>query len=195
MRFALSIAQLMEGNGRNRCLKGKREKHQCGRAAGGASSGNKSTTKGMTIMVEKLKAKVLLVDDEEDFLATLAERLESRGLKVNTVTRGEDAVATVEGQNFDLIILDLAMPGIDGLETLKRIKARQPDAEIIMLSGKGSVKTSTEAMKLGAEDFMEKPVNITELMDKISEAKEKRMLVLQSKSAKEIEKILHSKGW
>lgn len=146
-------------------------------------------------MVEKLKAKVLLVDDEEDFLATLAERLETRGLKVNTVTRGEDAVATVESQSFDLIILDLAMPGIDGLETLKRIKAKQPDAEIIMLSGKGSVKTSTEALKLGAEDFMEKPVDISELMGKISEAKEKRMLVLQSKSVKEIEKILQEKGW
>ncbi|MCK9296710.1 MAG: response regulator, partial [Desulfobulbaceae bacterium] len=116
-------------------------------------------------MVEKLKAKVLLVDDEADFLATLAERLETRGLKVNTVTRGEDAVATVESQSFDLIVLDLAMPGIDGLETLKRIKAKQPDAEIIMLSGKGSVKTSTEAIKLGAEDFMEKPVDIKELME------------------------------
>ncbi len=146
-------------------------------------------------MVEELKAKVLLVDDEEDFLTTLAERLETRGLKVNTVTRGEDAVATVESQSFDLIVLDLAMPGIDGLETLKRIKAKQPDAEIIMLSGQGSVKTSTEAMKLGAEDFMEKPVDITELMEKISEAKEKRMLVLQSKSVKEIEKILQDKGW
>ena len=87
------------------------------------------------------------------------------------------------------------MPGIDGLETLKRIKAKQPDAEIIMLSGQGSIKTSIEAMKLGAEDFIEKPVDISELMDKISEAKDKRLLVLQSKSVKEIEKILHTKGW
>ena len=146
-------------------------------------------------MEEDLKAKVLLVDDEADFLATLAERLETRGMKVNTATSGEDAVAKVDDQSFDLIILDLAMPGIDGLETLKRIKAKQPDAEIIMLSGQGSIKTSIEAMKLGAEDFIEKPVNISELMDKISEAKDKRMLVLQSKSVKEIEKILHTKGW
>ena len=146
-------------------------------------------------MDEELKAKVLLVDDEADFLATLAERLETRGLKVNTATSGEDAVAKVDSQSFDLIVLDLAMPGIDGLETLKRIKAKQPEAEIIMLSGQGSIKTSIEAMKLGAEDFIEKPVNITELMDKISEAKDKRMLVLQAKSVKEIEKILHTKGW
>jgi len=146
-------------------------------------------------MTEELKAKVLLVDDEEDFLKTLAERLESRGLKVATATSGENALTSVEGQEYDLIVLDLAMPGIDGLETLKRIKAKQPEAEIIMLSGQGSIKTSIEAMKLGAEDFIEKPVNISELLDKISEAKEKRMLVLQSKSIKEIEKILHSKGW
>ena len=146
-------------------------------------------------MEEELKAKVLLVDDEADFLATLAERLETRGLKVDTATSGEDAVAKAEGEGFDLIILDLSMPGIDGLETLKRIKAKQPEAEIIMLTGQGSIRTSIEAMKLGAEDFLQKPVNITELMDKISEAKDKRMLVLQAKSVKVIEKILHTKGW
>jgi DNA-binding NtrC family response regulator len=146
-------------------------------------------------MVEELKARVLLVDDEEDFLTTLAERLETRGLTVSTLTKGEDAVAKVDEQKFDLIVLDLAMPGIDGLETLKRIKAKQPDAEIIILSGQGSIRTSIEAMKLGAEDFLQKPVNITDLMDKISDAKDKRLLVMQKKSVKEIEKILHTKGW
>ena len=146
-------------------------------------------------MEKELEAKVLLVDDEQDFLETLSNRLEMRGLKVSAVTSGEEAVARVEGQSFDLIVLDLAMPGLDGLETLKRIKARQPDAEIIMLSGQGSIKTSIEAMKLGACDFLQKPVDITALLEKISEAKEKRMLMLESKSIKEIEKILHSKGW
>ncbi len=146
-------------------------------------------------MTEELKAKVLLVDDEVDFLTILAARLESRGLKVTTVTRGEDAVAKVENEVFDLIILDLSMPGIDGLETLKRIKAKQPDAEIIMLTGQASIRTGIEAMKLGAEDFLQKPVNISTLMDKISEAKDKRMLVLQSKNIMEIEKILQTKGW
>lgn len=146
-------------------------------------------------MEKELKAKVLLVDDEKDFLATLAERLEIRGLKVNTVTSGEQAVAKAEKEGFDLIVLDLAMPGMDGLETLKRIKEKQPDAEIIILSGQGSIKTSIEAMKLGAGDFMEKPVKISDLLDKISEAKDKRLLVLESKSVKEIEKILQSKGW
>ena len=146
-------------------------------------------------MAEILKAKVLLVDDEEVFLTTLAERLEMRGMKVTTVTRGEDAVVTVDNQSFDLVVLDLSMPGIDGLETLKRIKAKQPDAEIIMLTGEGSIRAGIEAMKLGAEDFLQKPVNITKLVNKISEAKDKRMHILQSKSVKEIEKILSTKAW
>ncbi len=146
-------------------------------------------------MTEELKARVLLVDDEEDFLKTLAERLESRGLNVTTATSGESALASVEGHEYDLIVLDLAMPGFDGIETLKRIKAKQPDAEIIMLSGQGSIRTSIEAMKLGACDFLQKPVDINELMSKIGEAKEKRMLMLETKSIAEIEKILHTKGW
>lgn len=146
-------------------------------------------------MEEELKAKVLLVDDEADFLATLAERLQMRGLKVITAGSGNDALALVESEGFDLIILDLAMPGIDGFETLKRIKAKQPDVQIIMLTGQGSIRTGIEAMKLGAEDFLQKPVNVSELMDKISQAKDKRTHILQSKSVKEIEKILHTKGW
>jgi DNA-binding NtrC family response regulator len=146
-------------------------------------------------MTEKLKAKVLLVDDEEDFLATLAERLETRGLKVTTAANGEQALTKVEQEGFDLIVLDLAMPGMGGLEALKRIKAKQPEAEIIILSGQGSIKTSIEAMKLGAEDFIEKPVDMSVLLEKISDAKDKRFHILEKKSAKEIEKILKSKGW
>ncbi len=146
-------------------------------------------------MEKELKAKVLLVDDEEDFLSTLAERLETRGLKVATAVNGELALASVEKESFDLVVLDLAMPGMDGLETLKRIKAKQPDAEIIILSGQGSIRTGIEAMKLGAEDFMEKPVKMPELLDKIMEAKDKRLSILERKSVMEIEKILKSKGW
>ena len=146
-------------------------------------------------MEKALKAKVLLVDDEEDFLATLAERLVNRGLKVSTADSGELALTKIDQEEFDLIILDLAMPGMDGLETLKRIKAKQPETEIIILSGQGSIKTSIAAMKLGAEDFIEKPVNIGELLDKISDAKDKHLEILASKSVKSIEQILKNKGW
>ena len=146
-------------------------------------------------MEKKLHAKVLLVDDEEEFLKTLTSRLELRGLKVTGATRGAEAVQLADKQNFDAIVIDLAMPGMDGLETLKRIKKNHPNAEIIMLSGQGTVKTSIEAMKLGAEDFLEKPVDIQELLTKIDEMKNKRILVLQKQSMEEIEQILKSKAW
>lgn len=146
-------------------------------------------------MEKNLNAKVLLVDDEDDFLKTLSQRLEVRGLKVTGATRGEEAIDLVDKQEFDAIVIDLAMPGMDGLETLKQIKENHPEAEIIMLSGQGSIKKSTEAMKLGAEDFLEKPVDIQELLQKIAEAKDKRVLILQEKSREEIEKILRSKAW
>jgi len=146
-------------------------------------------------MEKKLHAKVLLVDDEEEFLNTLTKRLEMRGLKVTGATRGEEAVKIADKENFDAIVVDLAMPGMDGLETLKRIKESHPDAEIIMLSGQGTVKTSIEAMKLGAEDFLEKPVDIQELLTKIDEMKNKHILILEKKSIEEIELILKSKAW
>ena len=146
-------------------------------------------------MEKQLHAKVLLVDDEEEFLKTLSARLEMRGLKVTGATRGEVAVDLADKQNFDAIVIDLAMPGMDGLETLKKIKESHPDAEIIMLSGQGSVKTSIEAMKLGAEDFLEKPVDMKELLAKIDEMKNKRILILEKQSMEEIEKIMKSKSW
>lgn len=146
-------------------------------------------------MNQELKAKVLLVDDEEEFVENLSQRLEIRGLKVTAATRGEDAVSLADNQNFDAIVLDLAMPGMDGLETLKKIRAKHPDAEIIMLTGHGSVKASVEAMKLGAEDFLEKPVDLNELLKKISQARENRILVLQEQSKDEIQEILKSKAW
>lgn len=146
-------------------------------------------------MEKQLHAKVLLVDDEEEFLKTLSQRLEMRGLKVTGATRGEVAVDLADKQNFDAIVIDLAMPGMDGLETLKKIKESHPEAEIIMLSGQGSVKTSIEAMKLGAEDFLEKPVDMKELLSKIHEMKNKRILILEKQSMEEIEKIMKSKSW
>lgn len=146
-------------------------------------------------MEKQLHAKVLLVDDEEDFTKALAQRLEVRGLRVKTVNCGQDAVQVVGEQSFDVIILDLAMPGMDGLETLRKIKSEHLDAEIIMLTGHASIKSSVEAMKIGAEDLMEKPVDLSALMDKIEELHKKRVVVLQKQSKEEIEKIIKSKGW
>jgi DNA-binding NtrC family response regulator len=152
-------------------------------------------TRSALVMANILNTKVLLVDDEEEFLETLSQRLEMRGLKVTGATRGEEAVHLADEQGFDAIVIDLAMPGMDGLETLRLIKKSHPDAEIIMLSGHGTVKSSIEAMKLGAEDFLEKPVDINDLLEKIDAAKNKRILILQKQSKEEIEKILKSKPW
>ncbi len=145
--------------------------------------------------MEKIDGRVLLVDDEEQFLEVLSERLEARGLKVSAVTSGEDALGRVEEQNYDVIVVDLAMPGINGIETLKKLKEKNADLEIIMLTGHATVKNGIEAMKLGAEDFLEKPVDLGVLLEKITEAKNKRMLVLEKKSQDEVKKILQSKGW
>ena len=146
-------------------------------------------------MDQEMEAKVLLVDDEQDFLETLSNRLEMRGLKVSAVTSGEQAISEAKQQDYDAIVVDLAMPGIDGLETLIRIKADNPNAEIIMLTGHASVQSGVEAMKLGAGDFLQKPVELTELMSKIGEAKNKKMLVLQKKSQDELRQILKTKSW
>ena len=146
-------------------------------------------------MSEEFKSKVLLVDDEEQFLDTLTQRLEIRGLKVEAVTGGEEALDMVEDKKIDAVILDLAMPGIDGIETLRLLKAKQPDLQIIMLTGKATVKSGIEAMKLGAADFLEKPVDLNLLLEKIGEAKNKRLLLIQKNREEEIKKIIKSKSW
>ena len=146
-------------------------------------------------MTEEIKSKVLLVDDEEQFLDSLTQRLEIRGLKVEAVTGGEEALDMVGDKKIDAVILDLAMPGIDGIETLRLLKAKQPDLQIIMLTGKATVKSGIEAMKLGAVDFLEKPVDLNLLLEKIGEAKNKRLLLIQKKREEEIKKIIKSKSW
>ena len=141
-------------------------------------------------MADKLYASVLLVDDEEQFLQVLSERLTNRGLRVSSVTSGEEAVALVENKNFDAVVVDLAMPGIDGIETTKKIKEKRPDLEIIILTGHATVKAGIEAMKLGAEDFLEKPVDLNVLLERIGEAKDKRMRIQEKKSQNEMDQIL-----
>ena len=146
-------------------------------------------------MNSQLAAKVLLVDDEEEFIELMSQRLETRGLKVVTVASGEAAIAEVGDHSFDVAVVDLAMPGIDGIETLKQIKEVRPDVEVIMLTGQATVKSGIEAMKYGALDFLEKPVIINDLLEKIWKAKRERMRALEAKTAEEMKSILRSKSW
>ena len=146
-------------------------------------------------MPEELKANVLLVDDEEQFLKVLSQRLEGKGLKVDTSTSGEDALKKVKGKDFDAIILDLVMPGMSGIETLKRIRSENPDLQIILLTGHATVEKGVEAMKTGAVDFLEKPADLNKILEKVAEAKRKRVLLIEKKHEEHIKELLKSKGW
>jgi len=128
-------------------------------------------------MSDALKTNVLLVDDEEKFLDVLSQRLQGHDIKADTATSGEDAIEKVKSKVFDAIVLDLGMPGIGGIETLKRIRKENPELQIIILSGRGTVEKTVEAMKEGAMDFLEKPADLNKLLDKIGEAKHKRILL------------------
>ncbi len=146
-------------------------------------------------MSEELKANVLLVDDEEQFLDVFSKRLQGRGLKVDIAVSGDEAIKRVKDKQFDTIVLDLVMPGIDGIETLKRLRKENPDLQIIILTGHGTVEKGVEAMKEGAVDFLEKPVDLKKLLEKIGEAKQKKVLIVEKRREEEIKKILESKGW
>lgn len=116
------------------------------------------------------RARILLIDDEEEFTSTLAERLDLRGYETETAYDGESGVHLIREKSFQIVVLDLMMPGISGLETLKQIKIVKPDIPVILLTGHGSTKEGMEGMKLGAYDYLMKPINIEELVEKFNEA-------------------------
>ena len=126
-----------------------------------------------------MEAKVLLVDDEKDFLESMSERMRLRGMDVTTASSAKEALAFIESDFFDAVILDFQLPEMDGLAVLKKIKARHPEAQIILLTGHASLERGVEAMKFGASDFLEKPADIEALSKKIKEAKVEKMLIVQ----------------
>lgn len=119
--------------------------------------------------------KVLLVDDEAPFVETMTKRLTKRKLEVKTALNGSEALKVLEKDpNVEVVILDVKMPGMDGVETLKEIKRRHPLVEVIMLTGHATVETAIEGMKLGALDYMMKPCEMDLLMAKVEEAAAKK---------------------
>jgi DNA-binding NtrC family response regulator len=119
--------------------------------------------------------RALVVDDEQDFLETLVNRLGKRSIDTTGVRSGEEAVEVMKKKLFDVVILDIKMPGgMDGIETLREMKKIQPLAEVILLTGHASVETSIEGMKLGAFDYLIKPIKLEELLTKMAEAFEKK---------------------
>ena len=118
--------------------------------------------------------KVLLVDDEPDFLEAMAARMQVRGLDVTTTTSTIDALSLAESGHFDVIIMDLMMPEMAGLEALKALKDLKPESQIILLTGYATREIEAEALKLGAVDLIEKPADIERLLEKIKEAQSKK---------------------
>ncbi|MDA3787647.1 MAG: response regulator [Desulfobacula sp.] len=121
------------------------------------------------------KIKLLLVDDEKPFLDTITKRLEKRELKVSAVYSGQEALVELENnKSFEVVVLDVKMPGMDGIETLVEIKKKFPLVEVIMLTGHATVETAIDGMKLGAFDYLMKPCDIDALVSKVNEAVEKK---------------------
>jgi signal transduction histidine kinase len=123
---------------------------------------------------------VLLVDDERDFADLLAERLQARGFRVQTAYDGEEALRLAAGHDLDVAVLDVNLPGIDGLTLLRELKKLRPQAEALMLTGQNDLATAVAGMKLGASDYLVKPVPIERLTEAIARAQERRVERLES---------------
>ncbi len=120
-----------------------------------------------------LPTKVLLVDDEKEFVHTLSERLQTRNIESTVAYGGEEALVKVETEEPEVMVLDLRMPGIDGLEVLRRVKAGHPVTEIIILTGHGSDTEERLAFELGAFAYLRKPVDINVLIETMQAAHRK----------------------
>jgi two-component system, OmpR family, response regulator len=122
------------------------------------------------------KFRMLIVDDEEDFLETILKRLKARKIEVTGVDSGYKALDFLANQDVDVIILDVKMPGMDGIETLREIKKKKPLVEVIMLTGHASVESGIQGMQLGAFDYVMKPVALDELLEKVRQAYDRKVI-------------------
>ncbi|NJB68840.1 DNA-binding NtrC family response regulator [Desulfobaculum xiamenense] len=126
--------------------------------------------------METCGCRLLIVDDEEDFAAVLRKRLTRREVDVTVAHSGEEALAAVSAGGFDIVLLDVKMPGMDGIATLREIKALAPAVEVIMLTGHASVPAAMEGMTSGAFDYLVKPVDFGDLVLKLQDAYRRREL-------------------
>jgi DNA-binding response OmpR family regulator len=114
--------------------------------------------------------RVLLVDDEDEMVTALAERLSLRGIEADWVSSGEDAIARVTHKKYDIVVLDVKMPGMSGLETMEQVQKLQPETKVIFLTGHGSVSDFNSCIEAGACFYLMKPTNIDVLVEKMNEA-------------------------
>jgi DNA-binding NtrC family response regulator len=133
---------------------------------------------------------VLFVDDEVDFLETLLKRMKKRQLNACGVNSGEQALAFLQDNAVDIVVLDVRMPGMDGIETLRKIKKSNPLIEVIMLTGHACLEIAREGMEVGAFDYLMKPINIDELLYKLQDAFKKKSI--QMEKIKHLEEVMIS---
>ena len=119
------------------------------------------------------KARVLLVDDEERFRITTSRLLGVRGFQVGTAASGPEALEELERNPYDVVVLDVRMPGMSGIQALAEIKRRQPGVQVLILTGQASVDIAVEIMRLGGSDYLLKPCSMDELVNKIEAALER----------------------
>lgn len=142
-----------------------------------------------------MSEKVLIVDDEVDFLNVISERLKTRDMEVTTASRAKDALRMIDEKSYDAVVLDLMMPEMDGLETLKLMKEKNPDLQIILLTGHATVEKGIAAMKLGAMDLIEKPADLTTIIDRIRHAKAEKVILVEKKTEQRIRDLLSHRDW
>ena len=121
--------------------------------------------------------------------------MRGRGFDVDTAESGPEALEKAKGRTYDAIVLDLAMPDMDGIETLTRLLEMDKNLQVIMLTGRATVQKGVEAIKLGAVDFLEKPADITALVGKVTAAQQKRMAMFESDLEKKMSNLMKKKGW
>jgi len=137
-------------------------------------------------------SKILLVDDEVVFTKNMSKLLTSRGYRVKAVNSGDSAIGALEEEHFDVVVLDLKMPGMDGITTLKEIKKLGLFTETLILTGHGSIDSALDALKLGAYDYLTKPYEIDELVAKVEGAWEKKDDAQQKDIQDKIHKAVES---
>jgi DNA-binding NtrC family response regulator len=142
-----------------------------------------------------MKVRVLLVDDEEQFVETLALRLEARDFAVATAFSGDQALDYLKANETDVVVLDVLMPGLSGIDTLGMMKKIRPLTEVIMLTGHATVETAIEGMKLGAFDYLMKPTEIDELVEKITQAQKRKAEQEERIQKATIERIAQTRGF
>jgi len=122
----------------------------------------------------KTPVKVMLVDDEKDFVEMLALRLEESGKEVIPAFSGAECLEKLKTHYVDVVVLDIKMPGMDGMETLRELKQLFPLVQVVMLTGHGTIETAVEGMKMGAFDYILKPADFDDLLKKLAQAKQSR---------------------